>query len=72
MERPYDWISHDPDFLPLKSAPAKFAAFSKFLDDQRRKSYPAAAPPPAVAVTSAASATVSPDPGGPAPVRIPE
>jgi hypothetical protein len=51
MERPYDWISHDPDFLPLKSAPAKFAAFSKFLDDQRRGSYPAAAPPPAGAVT---------------------
>jgi hypothetical protein len=51
MERPYDWISHDPDFLPLKSAPAKFAAFSKFLDDQRRKSYPAAAPRPAGAVT---------------------
>jgi hypothetical protein len=72
MERPYDWISHDPDFLPLKSAPAKFAAFSKFLDDQRRKSYPAAAPRPAGAVTSAASATVSPDPGGPAPVRVAE
>jgi len=51
MDRPYDWISHDPDFLPLKSAPAKFAAFSKFLDDQRRKSYPAAAPRPAGAVT---------------------
>jgi hypothetical protein len=48
MERPYDWISHDPDFLPLKSAPAKFAAFSKFLDDQGRKSYPAAAQRPAV------------------------
>jgi hypothetical protein len=47
MERPYDWISQDPDFLPLKSAPAKFAAFTKFLDDQGRKSYPAAAPRPA-------------------------
>jgi len=44
MERPYDWISHDPDFHPLKSAPEKFAAFSKFLDDQQRKSYPATAP----------------------------
>jgi hypothetical protein len=51
MERPYDWISHDPDFLPLKSAPEKFAAFCKFLDDQRRKSYPAAAPVPPGAVT---------------------
>jgi hypothetical protein len=44
MERPYDWISHDPDFRPLKKEPARFTAFSKFLDDQRRKSYPAAAP----------------------------
>jgi hypothetical protein len=50
MERPYDWISHDPDFLSLKSEPAKFEAFRKFLDDQRRKSYPAAAPRPAGAV----------------------
>jgi hypothetical protein len=47
MERPYDWISQDPDFRPLKTAPAKFAVFTKFLDDQRRKSYPAAAPRPA-------------------------
>jgi hypothetical protein len=50
MERPYDWISQDPDFLSLKSEPAKFVAFSKFLDDQRRKSYPEADPVPPGAV----------------------
>jgi hypothetical protein len=52
MDRPYDWISNDPDFLPLKSAPAKYAAFSRFLDSQGRESYPAAAPRPAGTVTS--------------------
>ena len=72
MERPYDWISHDPDFLPLKLAPARFAAFSAFLGDQRRKSYPAAAPRPDVEVAGAASGTVSPDPAAPAPVGIAE
>jgi hypothetical protein len=43
MERPYDWISNDPDFLPLKLEPTRFAAFSTFLGDQGQESPPAAA-----------------------------
>jgi hypothetical protein len=38
MQRPSDWISHDPDFLCLK-APKEF---NDFLDVQERKDYPAA------------------------------
>ncbi len=41
MERPYDWINYDPDFLPLKlSRPGEYQAFKKFLRDQKRKDYP--------------------------------
>ena len=41
MERPYDWILYDPDFLPLKdSAHDKYPQFKKFLRDQKRKDYP--------------------------------
>jgi hypothetical protein len=40
MERPSDWISHDPDFQPLQSAPAEFPGFAKFLSAQQRKDYP--------------------------------
>ncbi|HEX5294913.1 MAG TPA: hypothetical protein VFX25_39085 [Streptosporangiaceae bacterium] len=45
MERAYDWISHDPDFLRLKDAPETFADFGRFLEDLRRACYPAAAQP---------------------------
>ncbi len=41
MERAYDWIAYDPDFLPLKnSPPGQFQAFKKFLHDQNRHDYP--------------------------------
>jgi hypothetical protein len=41
MERAYDWIAYDPDFLPLKnSPPGQFPAFKKFLRDCRRRDYP--------------------------------
>jgi hypothetical protein len=41
MERAYDWIAYDPDFLPLKNSPAgEFRDFKKFLRDQKRKDYP--------------------------------
>jgi hypothetical protein len=40
MQRPYDWISNDPDFSSLKSSPTEF---KDFLDDQERNDYPAAA-----------------------------
>ncbi|HEY6786575.1 MAG TPA: hypothetical protein VI365_04615 [Trebonia sp.] len=41
MERPYDWIFHDPDFLPLKNSPRdKYPDFKKFLRDQKRNDYP--------------------------------
>jgi hypothetical protein len=41
MERPYDWISYDPDFLPLKaSGRGQYPAFKKFLRDTKRRDYP--------------------------------
>ncbi|HTU73173.1 MAG TPA: hypothetical protein VMG38_06605 [Trebonia sp.] len=41
MERAYDWIAYDPDFLPLKNSPRdQFKAFKKFLRDQNRHDYP--------------------------------
>jgi hypothetical protein len=41
MERPYDWILYDPDFLPLKdSARDTYPEFKRFLRDQKRKDYP--------------------------------
>jgi hypothetical protein len=41
MERPYDWILYDPDFLPLKDSPRdKYPEFKRFLRDQKRKDYP--------------------------------
>jgi hypothetical protein len=41
MERAYDWIAYDPDFLPLKNSPREqFHAFKKFLRDQNRHDYP--------------------------------
>ena len=38
MQRPWDWISHDPDFSCLKSV----KRFTDFLDIQERKDYPVA------------------------------
>lgn len=41
MERAYDWIAYDPDFLPLKDSPRdEFQVFKKFLRDQSRHDYP--------------------------------
>jgi hypothetical protein len=41
MERPYDWIAYDPDFLPLKaSGRDKYPAFKRFLRDTKRRDYP--------------------------------
>jgi hypothetical protein len=37
MQRPWDWISRDPDFSQLKSSSEDF---KKFLADQKRKDYP--------------------------------
>ena len=37
MERPWDWISTDPDFRCLQSS----STFQCFLDDQRQRDYPA-------------------------------
>jgi len=41
MQRPWDWISHDPDFSFLKS----HGRFKVFLDAQKLKDYPVATPP---------------------------
>jgi hypothetical protein len=38
MQRPWDWISHDPDFSGLRSS----KKFDEFLDAQERKDYPVA------------------------------
>jgi hypothetical protein len=40
IERPYDWISHDPDFRLLNEAKEDFPEFNKFLGIQRRRDYP--------------------------------
>ena len=40
MERPWDWISQDPDFSCLKSS----AEFNRFLHEQKQQEYPAANP----------------------------
>lgn len=41
MERAYDWIWHDPDFLPLKASKRdEYPAFKKFLRDQKHRDYP--------------------------------
>jgi hypothetical protein len=42
MQRPWDWISHDPDFSRLKWPKGEF---TKFLDAQKERDYPAAIPP---------------------------
>jgi hypothetical protein len=41
LERPYDWIACDPDFVPLKKAGEKeYPAFARFLQDQESHDYP--------------------------------
>jgi hypothetical protein len=41
MERAYDWISHDPDFAPLREAGAgRYPAFVRFLAEQKLLDYP--------------------------------
>jgi hypothetical protein len=40
MERPCDWISHDPDFRLLNEDKENFPEFNKFLGIQRRRDYP--------------------------------
>ena len=40
MERPYDWISHDPDFRLLNKDKEDFPEFNKFLGIQRERDYP--------------------------------
>jgi hypothetical protein len=40
MERPSEWIGHDPDFSCLRSGEKKNELFTTFLDDQRKRDYP--------------------------------
>jgi hypothetical protein len=41
MERPYDWIECDPDFLALRKAGSKkYPKFARFLQDQKGRDYP--------------------------------
>lgn len=55
MERPYDWIAHDPDFVPLLTGdPRRYPEFAKFVAEQRLLDYPDHGPPG------------SPEPAGPA------
>ena len=42
LERPSDWISHDPDFRPLSRDTTIFEKFAQFVQDQEREDYPAA------------------------------
>jgi hypothetical protein len=42
IDRPYDWMSFDPDLLPLKeSRRDEYPAFKKFLRERQHKDYPA-------------------------------
>jgi hypothetical protein len=41
IERPYDWISKDPDFLPLLRDPKRFPAVRLFHVSLERRDYPA-------------------------------
>jgi hypothetical protein len=75
MERPYDWIFHDPDFLPLKNSPRdKYPDFKKFLRDQKRNDYPnrpraattKGRPAPAIPLTPATPLTPPPRSADPA------
>jgi hypothetical protein len=41
LERPYDWIACDPDFLPLQNAgEEKYSMFARFLQDLESRDYP--------------------------------
>jgi hypothetical protein len=42
LERPSDWIGHDPDLRPLRWDTTIFEKFEQFLKDQDRQDYPAA------------------------------
>jgi hypothetical protein len=42
LERPSDWIGHDPDLRPLGWDTTIFEKFERFLEDQDRQDYPAA------------------------------
>jgi hypothetical protein len=42
LERPSDWISHDPDFRPLSRDSTIFEKFAQFVADQDRQDYPVA------------------------------
>ena len=43
MERPYDWIAHDPDFAPLLARDSRrYPEFTRFLAEQKRLDYPSA------------------------------
>jgi hypothetical protein len=39
IQRPWDWISHDPDFSCLKASSKEF---NDFLDAQEKRDYPVA------------------------------
>jgi hypothetical protein len=41
LERPYDWISNDPDFAPLLAEDSPYPAIRAFREDLERRDYPA-------------------------------
>jgi len=41
LERPYDWISNDPDFAPLLRFDSPHRNIRNFLTAQERRDYPA-------------------------------
>jgi hypothetical protein len=41
LERPYDWISNDPDFAPLLRPDSPYRNIRNFLTAQERRDYPA-------------------------------
>jgi hypothetical protein len=57
LERPYDWISNDPDFTPLLGENPADGKVSDFLAAQKRRDYPDA---PSVPLQRARSMTTRP------------
>jgi hypothetical protein len=41
LERPYDWISNDPDFAPLFADSGRYPEVGAFLSALERRDYPA-------------------------------
>jgi hypothetical protein len=65
LERPYDWISNDPDFAPLLAENSPYPEVRAFREALERRDYPAGQ---TTEVHPAAPGRTAPDAAGPASV----